>query len=101
MYILAIGGEKLKQKPGLQKLLQTWSKSGDYVLADNAIRAQASIVGSSVSSAKYSDGVHLLYPSPSSEQFAKDIADFDIVLVHGVGGDPLGTWRSGDNNKGR
>mmetsp|Transcript_2757 Transcript_2757/g.3402 ORF Transcript_2757/g.3402 Transcript_2757/m.3402 type:complete len:449 (+) Transcript_2757:566-1912(+) len=95
-----VGGKKLLQKKGLKQRLEVWSKSNDAVLSENAIRALASLMGSKVSNAKYAEGVHLLHPGLNSDQFAKDNAKFDIVLVHGVGGDPLGTWRAGDNHQG-
>ena len=98
--LLALGGKRLSEEPELKNRLAKWSKSSDITLAENALRAQAGILGSEVSSAKYAEGVHLLHPSPSSTQFAKDTAEFDVVLIHGVGGDPLGTWRSGSNHQG-
>lgn len=95
-----MGGKELQQKKSLQHKLETWSKSSDAILADNAVRALASILGSKVNNAKFAEGVHLLHPVSSLDQLAEDTAQFDIVLIHGVGGDPLGTWRSGNDHSG-
>ena len=68
------------------------------MLADNSVRALATLMGSEVGNAKYAEGVHLLHPAPS--EMSEETVKFDVVLVHGVGGDPLGTWRAGENDHG-
>jgi hypothetical protein len=45
---------------------------------------------------KYDEGVYLLYPPPNggSSTTVKSEPAIDIVLIHGVAGHPLSTWRS-------
>ena len=38
--------------------------------------------------------MHLLHPEPTASGRSHD---FDIVFIHGVGGDPHSTWRGGDS----
>ena len=88
----------MNKKPRLKETLKRWSKSSNSTLANNATRALASIMTDEASGAKYAEGVHLLYPK--AENFIPDSTEVDLVFVHGVGGDPLTTWRSGTRDEG-
>lgn len=54
---------------------------------------------SELKGAKYPSGIFLLYPEPGESQdgVVKRERDcsVDIIFVHGVTGDPKGTWRYG------
>jgi hypothetical protein len=91
---------RLASKPGLESLLVNWSNSSDRYLSGTAIRALASLKSESISGAKYAEGVHLLYPNVISEQVLSEADQFDVVLIHGVRGDPVTTWRSVSDDQG-
>jgi len=93
-----MGGTGLNKKPHLKDRLKQWTKSSNTTLSNNATRALASIMSDEASGAKYAEGVHLLYPR--ADKFIPDSTEVDLVFIHGVGGNPLTTWRSGTRDEG-
>src|SRR6202000_2791679 len=71
-----------------------WERSSDVILHYEAVRALGSLLDPSVERyhIKYADGIYLLYPPPTSATSRSSKFDFDVVLLHGVTGNPFGTW---------
>lgn len=98
----------------MKQLLREWAMSADEYIRANAIRAEASIASLGLHSrvsfsrpslrdlisvelkgGKFAEGVYLLYPVPASAESSNAAVpsksfqpEFDIVFIHGVGGDP-------------
>jgi len=86
----------LRSQDRIQILLKTCARSEDEFVRTEAIRAQASLADLRLKSPKYAEGIYLLHPPPSSAGYVDSA--FDVVLIHGVTGDPISTWRAGPEN---
>jgi pimeloyl-ACP methyl ester carboxylesterase len=89
----------LSKQTRINDLLRTWLDeqnefSKDLVIRSEALRALSSL-GSAVLESRgprFSQGVYLLYPQTTAD-IQHISPEFDIVLIHGITGDPFGTWR--------
>jgi len=89
--------KKLWKKEGLVEFLRQCVKSDDEVVRMEAIRAQASLADLKIKGPKYADGIFLFYPNPSNPNLDEETYQADVVFIHGLTGDPIGTWTVGNS----
>ena len=92
-YIFQTAAETLQDNKEIKNLVKQWLFSPNSHIQSEAVRSDINLASLKLKTRapQYLQGVHLLYPTTANPTFPMDV---DIILIHGVTGDPLWTWRN-------